>query len=154
MSSHADPGRFALPAGIRWLEHTADAGFTVRAATAREVYGKAVAALRYLLLEDQPVREPERRSVSVGGVDHAGRLVSLLEEVIFLLEVERFLPGHAEAGEERPGEDGGLRVELCGESFDPARHRLVREVKAITYHGLRFEQGAGGMWEAAVVVDL
>ena len=85
MSSHADPGRFALPAGIRWLEHTADAGFTVRAATAREVYGKAVAALRYLLLEDQPVREPARRSASAGGVDLSGPLAPLLVKVIFLV---------------------------------------------------------------------
>ena len=33
------------------------------------------------------------------------------------------------------------------------RHRLLHEVKAITYHGLRVEPAAGG-WLAEVIVDI
>jgi SHS2 domain-containing protein len=55
-----------------------------------------------------------------------------------------------------PGERQGglqLRASAWGERIDPARHRLAREVKAITYHGLWLRpQGAG--WAAEVIVDV
>ncbi|MBM4318640.1 MAG: archease [Deltaproteobacteria bacterium] len=147
------PPRFTLPAGIRWLEHTADAGFAVRGASAQEVYQRCVAALRHLLLGDQPVADGLRLELELQGQDRAERLVALLEEVLLRLEVERFVTARAEVGEDEPGQ-GTLYVALLGEHFDPARHRQVREVKAITYHGLGFARRPDGSLEATVVVDL
>jgi SHS2 domain-containing protein len=37
--------------------------------------------------------------------------------------------------------------------MDASRHRMEHEVKAITYHGLRLEQTAGG-WFAEIIVDI
>jgi len=50
------------------------------------------------------------------------------------------------------GQDG-LRATARGEPFDPSRHELDMEVKAITYHGLKVEREADG-WLAEVIVDL
>ncbi|MHC4142845.1 MAG: archease, partial [Planctomycetota bacterium] len=49
--------------------------------------------------------------------------------------------------------DTGLAAEVRGEGLDPDRHRLLHEVKAITYHGLKLEQTAAG-WQAEVIVDI
>jgi SHS2 domain-containing protein len=40
-----------------------------------------------------------------------------------------------------------------GEPLDTQRHRMGREVKAITYHGLWVRQ-AQDHWEAEVIVDV
>ena len=47
----------------------------------------------------------------------------------------------------------GLMGRARGESYDPARHSLTREVKAITYHELVVEKTADG-WLAEVIVDI
>jgi SHS2 domain-containing protein len=46
-----------------------------------------------------------------------------------------------------------LHAIAYGEQYDPARHVLCHEVKAITYHGLSVAQAAAG-WEATVIVDI
>jgi len=54
--------------------------------------------------------------------------------------------------EVRVGADG-LEGTAWGEPYDPGRHPLSHEVKAITYHGLRVEPADGG-WLAEVIVDI
>jgi SHS2 domain-containing protein len=47
----------------------------------------------------------------------------------------------------------GLAATAEGEPFDPERHPLSHEVKAITHHGLVVEETDGG-WLAEVIVDI
>jgi SHS2 domain-containing protein len=47
----------------------------------------------------------------------------------------------------------GLRATARAQPLDPDRHGLLREVKAITYHGLKVEQD-GEQWLAEVIVDI
>jgi SHS2 domain-containing protein len=46
-----------------------------------------------------------------------------------------------------------LEAEARGEPLDPARHRLLADVKAVTLHRLRVERTVRG-WEASVVLDI
>ena len=46
-----------------------------------------------------------------------------------------------------------LSAEVMGEVYDPARHELYREFKAVTYHDLRVEK-TGGIWRARVIFDV
>lgn len=146
------PGFGDLPEGVTWLEHTADAGFHVSAPSPGRVYEQAVAALRSLLLGNAVVEPRCRIPLRLEGEDRAERLVALLEEVIFRLEVERFVTAGAEVQEDSVG-PGSLSLHLIGEPWDPARHRVLCEVKAVTYHRLSFMEEAGGA-RATVVVDL
>ena len=52
----------------------------------------------------------------------------------------------------QPGDCRVTGLEL-GEPIDPARHRLAREVKAVTYHQAWVRE-ADGLWRAQVVFDL
>ena len=49
--------------------------------------------------------------------------------------------------------DAGLTATVRGEPFDPARHVLAHEVKAITYHELKVVRD-GDQWLAEVIVDI
>ena len=46
-----------------------------------------------------------------------------------------------------------VTAELSGEPFDPARHEIHTEVKAVTYHLLKVAQ-EGGLWTGRIVLDL
>ncbi len=135
---------------IRWIEHTADAGFRVWARAPEEVYRAAVEALATLLF-GEVLPEPEGElAVSVPGDDRAERLVGLLDEVLYRVEVHGFATlglGLVEEGE------SGLTARLLGRQWDPEALPLLREVKAATYHGLGFEARDGG-FEATVILDL
>ena len=50
-------------------------------------------------------------------------------------------------------DENGLHGVAHGEPYDPDRHQLSHEVKAITYHELRVEQ-VDGEWLAEVIVDI
>ena len=47
----------------------------------------------------------------------------------------------------------GFHATAWGEPRDEARHPLIHEVKAVTYHGLTVERTDGG-WLAEVIVDI
>ena len=49
--------------------------------------------------------------------------------------------------------EGGLDAKALGEPLDFERHRLLHEVKAITYHRLTVEKTGAG-WLAEVIVDI
>jgi SHS2 domain-containing protein len=49
--------------------------------------------------------------------------------------------------------DNGITATAWGEPLDPAKHGLGREVKAITYHGLKVEPNEAG-WLAEIIVDI
>lgn len=80
-------------------------------------------------------------------------LLAFLQELIFRKDAGRLLLHAASIRIE--GSEGAYRVVATarGESIDPARHRLLADVKAVTLHRLRaaFEDGA---WRATVVLDI
>ncbi len=88
--------------------------------------------------------------VEVTGGDSSELLVNWLNEILFLFETRGFFP--IDFRVEEAGEDH-LRARVLGEPFDPRRHRVEREVKAVTYHQLQVEP-VDGAWRARVFVDL
>ena len=138
------------PVPFEWLDHTADVGVALDGVDPAQVYARAALAAVALLVGDSPVRPVEERVVEVEGEDRVERLVSLAGEVIYLWDVEAFVPARVQVTE------AGERVQaiLTGETFDPDRHWVEREVKAATYHEASFEAAPGGRWQARLLFDL
>ena len=95
-------------------------------------------------------RQPERTTYRI---TEAGRaeLKDWLRELIYRFETEHLLLRDIKL----QLSDGNrrLRAECCGEPADWSRHLPDNELKAVTYHGLRVEQIAGG-WMAEVILDI
>lgn len=140
----------ASGAGHREIDHTADLGFELWAPSLAGLYAEGVAALADLCTERHAVRPTERRAVTIEGADREERLVRWLQEAYFLLEADSWLAADAVDVE---AEGDRVQGTLRGEPFDPERHTLHTEIKAITYHGLAIEED-GGRWTATVVVDV
>jgi SHS2 domain-containing protein len=87
----------------------------------------------------------ERRDVSLAGDDRAALLVDWLEELVYLADVQQFVP---ERIEQLRVHERTLTATVVGHLGDP---RSL--VKAVTRHDLAFEARDGG-WRARVVLDV
>jgi len=139
----------ALPF-VREIQHTADIGFQVEAPTRDGCLERAVLALANLIADTSGVVSRERRELRVAAGEAEAQLHALLHEVLLLAQLHAFLICAAEVSE-APG--GALHAVVAGEPYDPARHHLHGEVKAVTWHQLRIEPAADG-WRAHVILDV
>ena len=136
---------------VTLLEHTGDLGIDVTAPTPERLFEAAVLGLTDVIVDAGSVRATEERALALEAADRELLLIKLLREVLFLYDARRWLAGGVEV-ELAPGA-AALEARLAGESFDPARHQVKTEVKAITYHALSVREEADG-FHARVVFDL
>jgi SHS2 domain-containing protein len=128
----------------RWVEHTSELELAIEAPTEEAVFADAVLALGELL-GDGTRSQPFAQRVRVMAPDRPALLAEFVGDLVFRAEMEGFVPRRLaglELGEDR------LESEVEGCAGSP-RHL----VKAVTYHGLRFER-AGQGWEASLVLDV
>jgi SHS2 domain-containing protein len=132
------------------FDHTADLGLRIWATDLNTLFAEAARALFSTLVENPDAVAPNQRlDVTIAGTDREYLLFDWLKELLYRFEVEHLLLTRFWVN---VGADG-LQGSAWGEPFDPERHELAHEVKAITYHGLRVEQTPDG-WLAEVIVDI
>ncbi len=132
------------------FEHTADLGLRVRARDLDTLFAEAAAALMSALLEDPgTVRADRPVGIEVSGTDREFLLFDWLKGLLLWFEADRLLFRRFDVAVR----DDGLTATAWGEPFDPARHLLSHEVKAITYHELKVAPTPDG-WLAEVIVDI
>jgi SHS2 domain-containing protein len=127
----------------RWLDHTGEVQLELEGETEEELYRDAVNAFAELVHDEGG--SPASHSLEVEAPDRATLLAELLGELVFLVETEDFVPDGVRELELR---GGSLRAVIDGRRASP-RHL----VKAVTYHGLRFER-EGATWRASAVLDV
>ena len=138
--------------GYRFFDHTGDFGVDVEGASQPECVARCARAFLDLLTDaPHTVVEREARPLEVTGIDRAATLVALLNELLFLFEVEKLLCARfAPAALEETRFAGTAH----GERYDPARHPIARPVKAVTHHGARLARERDGVWRARLIFDL
>ena len=83
----------------------------------------------------EAIGEREERSVVVEGEDDTARIIAFLNELLYLVYVQKWLPRRVRTLQQC-GKHGCRELEavLLGEPLDPARHEFKYDVKAVTYH--------------------
>lgn len=139
----------------RIIEHPADIGIEAEGATAGEALGAAAQALACIVTgrdDLHGVRPDGEVAFEVAAPDREALAVAFLSEVLWLLESEGalWLDGGADV---ESGRDWSARARGNVVVYDPGLHGRGTEVKAVTYHRLRFERD-GGRWKLRVVLDV
>lgn len=134
---------------FRLLPHTADLRVEALGEDLPEALAAAAEALFSLLVDRRTVREAQTRTVRAGPGDPEELLFRLLREALLLFFGDRFLACRAHV----TMDPNGATLSLSGEPFDPSRHRVHREVKAVTAHGLSVRVSEEGV-AARFVVDV
>lgn len=136
--------------GYRLLEHTADMGIEARADSCTSVMEEMARGLVMMLFGDSPASASVVKKIQLNAENPAELMVAWLNEIVYWCERDNLVPAQLKIDTLI---DGELRSTLSGEPFNPQRHHVEREVKAVTYHQVCLEKTPGG-WHAKVYVDL
>ncbi len=134
----------------RLVEHTADMGLEVQAASLEELFGEAADGLRELMFGPPAGDSRLSAHLQVSGQEVGELLVNWLNDILYLFEVRGIYPVAFEVQAVSDTSATGL---VRGEPFDAGRHPVERVVKAVTYHQLEVRRTAAD-WRARVYVDL
>jgi SHS2 domain-containing protein len=117
-----------------FIEHTADTGIVAYGADPKEAFANAAYGMFSLMADLDSVEEEVCRHIQVEAADRESLVITWLNELLYLLDVERIVFKRFNITELS---DTNLRAESWGEELDTARHNLRSGIKAATYHMLR-----------------
>ena len=132
------------------FDHTADLGLRVVSPDLDGLFHDAALGFFSVVVEPSSLpggtRELEIR-LSAERLDHL--LIDWLNELLYLFDTQRLLLDTIRVTVR------GTRLAATARSrpMDRERDRMLHEVKAITYHGLKVEQTSDG-WLAEVILDI
>ena len=132
------------------FDHTADVGLEARADTLAELYEALAAGMAELICTRSSVVPAETRTLAVAAEDREALAVDFLAEVLGLVETERLMVASVKV---RMSGETALTATVRCEAYNPGRHEIRTEVKAVTYHMLSVVE-EGGHWTGTVVLDL
>ncbi len=136
------------------FEHTADLAYIARGRTLGELFENAAAGMMHFLIDLSSVRPVKEVSIEIEAEDTEELLVSWLQEILYHEEVRLLILSQFRVEEISPRR---LRASVLGEPYDAARHSLLTDIKAATYHDLRIEQeetDGGQVYRVRIVLDI
>ena len=132
------------------IDHTADFGIHVFGADPKELFANAAFATFDMLTEIDSLKSLKTTNLRVTGDDRSDLMVNWLRELLYLWNGKELLVKKAQilALSEK---ELSANVEL--DPFDPDRHEIKIEIKAVTYHQIQVSEGPKG-WEAKIIFDI
>jgi SHS2 domain-containing protein len=122
--------------GFEIIDHTADVAIAAYGADAKKAFANTALGMFCLMTDIGKVKDTTSREVEVTADDRKDLLVSWLNELIYIFEVERMLFKKFEIS---TLDATTLKARCYGEHIDPKRHKIKTEIKAATYHMLQIE---------------
>ena len=144
MAVRADPVRYEV------IDHTADLGIRVFGENPSDLFANAGRVLFEQITETETLAGARTMSLEVDGADWADLLVNWLRELLFLWSGKRLLAKEIEVTNLS---ETHISARLRVDPFDPERHPVNSEIKAVTYHQVEVTQGPDE-WVATVIFDV
>jgi len=132
------------------LDHTADMGLEIRGSDPADLFKKAGRAIINIMLGDIHPEGSDNIRISLAGDDLSDLMVRWLTEILYLLEGERLIVTDLVINSLS---SEAIDATLTTTPFDPLRHEILREIKAVTYHQIDVTR-KDGVWKARVIFDL
>jgi len=129
------------------IEHEADMGLEIYGRDLSGLFAHAGEALFSLITDPDTIESRFAREFTMD--DEEESLVVFLNELLYLWDTEKFLPGRFSVSEDR----GRLVVIVRGETFNPVKHPVKKEIKAVTYHKFAIRQ-QGDLLKATIFLDI
>jgi SHS2 domain-containing protein len=136
----------------RLFDHTADIGIEISGKTRKELFANGVAALFDIMLEQNSGNgeTPTAQNIVVEGNDLEDLLVNFLREALYLFNGRHWVITGCHLSELTRQR---IVAQLSGQPYDPQKHEIKTDIKAITYHGLSIKKTKTA-WKARVIFDV
>jgi len=139
-----------MPKQSEMFDHTADIGLAGRGGSLGELFEAMAEGLARFICPAGAAEGETVRTVAVAAEDVEALLVDFLWQVMTIVQFEHLVVAAVRVEEIS---ETSVRAALRCAAFDPARHEMANEVKAVTYHQISVaREGAG--WSGRVILDL
>ncbi|MDX2451844.1 archease [Desulfosarcina sp.] len=132
------------------LDHTADLRIRVSGTDPAELFKNAGLAVFDLITKPDRLKSQEEIEINVIGDDPADLMVNYLRELLYLWTGKENLVKKIEI---ILISDTTVSARVSMERYQPERHEILHEIKAVTYHQIDVSQTTDG-WQATVVFDV
>lgn len=132
-----------MEAGYLIPDHPADLGMEARGETLAGTFEQAARGLTSVILDPASVRPVQSRPVRIEAGDRQQLLVRWMTEGLYLYDGLKFAPRDFKIGRLS---SHLLEAQVRGEPFDPRRHGVRLDVKAVTCHQLQVGRRGSGHW--------
>ncbi|MEM4264123.1 MAG: archease [Candidatus Woesearchaeota archaeon] len=130
------------------LPHTADGKFRAYGKTLEEKFSNALLAMFSFMFETEEVKPKIKKEIKVKGKDEQALLYNWLEEFLYILDTDSFIPHKTEKMKiEKTAKGFELSATVLGDKADA--YKSVGSVKAVTYAEMEITKDY-----VQVVVDL
>ena len=132
------------------FDHTADIGLAAQGDTLEELFEALAEGLADYICPRRQVSARRKRGLSAQAEDVEALAVDFLSGVLKTLQADRFVVASVSV---RLTGEAAVIAEILGEPYDPSRHELLTEVKAVTYHQLEIAK-QDACWTGRVILDV
>ncbi len=119
------------------IDHTADIGIEVAANSMEDLFRNAAYGFLDILTDAKQVNPQEIEWIHLTAGNYDELLIRWLAELLYRYDTEQKLFSRCEFIEL---DEKHLKVKVNGELFDPLRHFIKHEIKAVTYHGVHIQK--------------
>lgn len=128
--------------GYRFLEHVSDAFIEAWGTSLEETFTQAAIAMYEVMLDISSVEPLMVYKAAAKGFDLHSLLYDWLEGLLVAFDTEGLVFSRFDL-KIIQGDEYRLTGSLMGEEYDPKRHGSRVEVKAVTFHEMKFEERKG-----------
>ena len=132
------------------IDPTADCGIEVWGTDLKSLFQNAGLALFDLIADSGRIEPAMEDTVQVDGSDWADLMINWLRELLYFWTGKEMLIKEITV---REIAEFRLSAAIRLEPYDPEKHRLNHEIKAVTYHSLQVTPFSDG-WKATIVFDV
>ena len=134
----------------RIINHTADFGLQIFASDIKTLFADAAHAMIDQIADINRLKGLNEYDVHISGSDWPDLMVNWLREVLYLWTGEEKLVKKARILSLSEYE---LSAKVMYDTYEPNRHIIKNEIKAVTYHQIQVEKGPLG-WESKIIFDV
>lgn len=143
--------------GYRYMDHTADVGLEVFAPNLSSLFEHAAMGMMSFICPSQSIEIHETLKITLHEELQDRLLLNWLREILFLVYSRNwiFKSFQVEINPVLKSDVNGylLNAYLHGETFNPSRHEICKEIKAVTRHLFSLKQREDG-WESQILFDV
>ena len=134
---------------FKFFSHTADIKFRAYGKNLEEAFSNSVLAVSKILFKGK-IKEEKKFSLKVKGRDFESLLYNFLEEILFLIESENFIPSKV-VSLKIDKKNFSLSATLLGDSSQ--NYKIESHIKAVTYNEMSIKK-IKDKWTLQVVLDI
>ncbi|MEA3429226.1 MAG: archease [Thermodesulfobacteriota bacterium] len=135
----------------RIIDHTADFGLQVFASDLKTLFADAAHAMFDQVTDINRLKGLTEYHVYVTGSDWPDLMVNWLREVLYLWTGEEKLVKKARILSLSEYE---LSAKLLYDTYEPDRHIIKNEIKAVTYHQIQVKNLPDRRWMSQIIFDV